>query len=75
MAAELRPYPEASYLLVLSPTCLHSEAFEVIAQTRAVLSAASIDLTGEQHTNTRAALEYFWSGGAEMGQTSASDGG
>jgi hypothetical protein len=35
------------------------EAFQVAAETRAFLTERGVDLTGEQETKTKKALEYF----------------
>jgi hypothetical protein len=36
-----------------------NEAFQVAAETRAYLVEHGVDLSGEQETKTRKALEYF----------------
>ena len=59
MVAEMWLYPDGSRLLELSTKCLPSEAFEVAAETRAFLSSRGVDLSGEQETKTRKALEFF----------------
>ena len=57
--AELWLYPDNSMILELSTKCLPSEAFQVAAETRAFLGEHGIDLSGEQETKTKTALEYF----------------
>ena len=59
MVAELWLYPDGSRILELSTKCEPGEAFQVAAETRAELSARGVDLTGEQQTKTRTALEFF----------------
>ena len=46
-------------ILELSTKCAPSEAFQVAAETRAFLTERGVDLTGEQETKTKKALEYF----------------
>jgi hypothetical protein len=59
LVAELWLYPDNSMILELSTKCAPSEAFQVAAETRAFLTERDIDLTGEQETKTRKALEFF----------------
>ncbi|HSJ43162.1 MAG TPA: hypothetical protein VK923_00580 [Euzebyales bacterium] len=59
MVAELWQYPDGSQILELSTKCAPSEAFQVAAETRAYLAGHGVDLSGEQQTKTRTALEYF----------------
>ena len=59
LVAELWLYPDDSRVLELSTKCAPSEAFEVAARGRAFLAAHGIDLTGDQETKTRRALEQF----------------
>jgi hypothetical protein len=59
MVAELWLYPDNSRILELSTKCLPSEAFEVAAEARTYLLERGVDLSGEQQTKTRTALEYF----------------
>ena len=59
LVAELWLYPDNSMVLELSTKCLPSEAFQVAAEARAFLTERGIDLSGEQQTKTKAALEYF----------------
>ena len=46
-------------ILELSTKCAPSEAFQVAVETRAFLTQNDVDLTGEQQTKTKKALEYF----------------
>jgi hypothetical protein len=59
LVAELWMYPDGSHILELSTKCRPEQAFDVAAKTRAYLSGRGVDLSGEQQTKTRAALEYF----------------
>ena len=59
LVAELWMYPDNSMILELSTKCAPSEAFEVAAETRAYLVERGVDLSGEQATKTKKALEYF----------------
>ncbi len=56
---ELWLYPDGSRILELSTKCLPDDAFEIAAAWRADLAGLGVDLTGEQQTKTKAALEYF----------------
>jgi hypothetical protein len=59
LVAELWLYPDNTMILELSTKCAPSEAFQVAAETRAFLTQRGIDLTGEQETKTKKALEFF----------------
>jgi hypothetical protein len=59
LVAELWLYPDNSLLLELSTKCAPSEAFQVAAGTRTFLTQHGIDLSGEQETKTKKALEFF----------------
>ena len=59
MVAELWLYPNGDRIFELSTKCLPSEAFQVATETRVYLSENGIDLSGEQQTKTRTALEFF----------------
>ena len=59
LVAELWLYPDGSRILELSTKCAPAEAFDVAVRTRAYLSERGVDLSGEQQTKTRTALEYF----------------
>ena len=59
MVAELWLYPDGARIFELSTKCLPSEPFQVAAEARAYLSEHGIDLSGEQQTKTRTALEFF----------------
>jgi hypothetical protein len=59
LVAEVWLYPDDSRILELSGKCLPREAFEHAAHMRAFLSERGVDLTGEQETKTRKALEQL----------------
>jgi hypothetical protein len=59
IVAELWLYPDNSMILELSTKCAPPEALQVAAETRAFLTRKGIDLTSEQQTKTRKALQYF----------------
>jgi hypothetical protein len=59
VVAEMWIYPDGSRILELSTRCETGEAFQVAAETRAFLVSRGVDLSGEQETKTRKALEYF----------------
>jgi hypothetical protein len=59
MVAEMWLYPDDSRILELSTKCLPPETFLTAAEARAFLSERGVDLSGEQQTKTRRALEYF----------------
>ena len=59
LVAEMWIYPDGSRILELSTRCATDEAFQVAALARAFLTERGIDLSGEQETKTRKALEFF----------------
>ena len=59
LVAELWLYPDGSRILELSTKCAPSEAFQAAVETRAFLERQGVDLTGEQQTKTKTALEFF----------------
>ena len=59
MVAEMWLYPDGARIFELSTKCLPPEAFQVAAEARIYLSERGIDLSGEQQTKTRTALEFF----------------
>ncbi len=59
MVAELWLYPNGDRIFELSTKCLPSETFDVAAEAKVYLSENGIDLSGEQQTKTRTALEFF----------------
>jgi hypothetical protein len=59
LVAELWLYPDDSRILELSTKCAPAEAFQAAAEARVFLTAQGVDLSGEQETKTRKALEFF----------------
>jgi hypothetical protein len=59
LVAEMWLYPDGTRILELSTKCRPSEAFQVAAESRVFLSKRGVDLTGEQQTKTKTALEFF----------------
>ena len=59
LVAELWLYPDNSRILELSTKCAPAESFLVAAEVRVFLTAQGVDLSGEQETKTRKALEFF----------------
>lgn len=59
VVAEMWLYPDGSRILELSTKCAPRDAFLVAAETRAFLAERGVDLSAEQQTKTRTALEYF----------------
>ncbi len=59
LVAELWLYPDNSMLLELSTKCAPSETFQVMVETRTFLTQNGVDLSGEQETKTKKALEFF----------------
>jgi len=59
LVAELWFYPDGSRILELSAKCPPSETFQAAAELRAFLSGKGLDLSGEQQTKTKSALEFF----------------
>jgi hypothetical protein len=59
LVAEMWLYPDDSRILELSTKCLPHEAFEVAIELRSYLIERGVDVSGEQQTKTRKALEFF----------------
>jgi hypothetical protein len=59
LAVELWLYPDGTQILELSTKCAPSDWFTVATESRDFLAGAGLDLTAEQSTKTRTALEYF----------------
>ena len=70
MVAELWLYPDGSRIFELSTKCLPSEAFQVGIESRAYLESHGLDLSAEQQTKTKTALEFF---AAELRNSSEED--
>lgn len=59
LVTEMWLYPDGTRILELSTRCATSEAFQAAAESRAFLVGRGIDLSGEQQTKTRKALDFF----------------
>jgi hypothetical protein len=59
LVAEMWFYPDGSRILELSTKCLPTEAIQAATEARLFLSSHGVDLSGEQQTKTKTALEYF----------------
>jgi hypothetical protein len=59
LVAELWLYPDNSRILELSTKCAPAESFLAAAEVRSFLTKQGVDLSGEQETKTRKALEFF----------------
>jgi hypothetical protein len=59
LVAELWMYPDNSLLLELSTKCAPAEAFQIALETRTFLLSHGIDLSGEQETKTKKALQFY----------------
>ena len=59
MVAEAWLYPDGSRILELSTKCAPPDMLSVAVQSRLFLSERGLDLSGEQQTKTRTALDFF----------------
>jgi hypothetical protein len=59
LVTELWLYPDGTRILELSTKCAPAEIFGVAVRSRSFLSKAGIDLSGQQQTKTKTALEFF----------------
>jgi hypothetical protein len=59
MVAEAWLYPDGSRILELSTKCPPADMLNVAVQSRLFLSDQGLDLSGEQQTKTRTALDFF----------------
>jgi hypothetical protein len=59
IVAELWLYPDGSRILELSTKCSPGETMEVATRTRGFLENRGIDLSGDQQTKTKTALEFY----------------
>ncbi len=59
LVAELWLYPDNSMILELSTKCLPAEAFDAAAETRSFLAEKGVDMSSDQETKTKKALEHF----------------
>jgi hypothetical protein len=59
LVAEMWIYPDGSRILELSTRCETNEAFQVAAEVRSFLDTRGVEVSGDQETKTRKALEFF----------------
>jgi hypothetical protein len=59
LVAELWNYPDNSRILELSTKCSPSDALTVSLASKAFLRERGVELSGEQQTKTKTALEFF----------------
>ena len=59
MVAEAWLYPDGSRILELSTKCPPDDMLNVAVQSRLFLSGRGLDLSGDQHTKTVTALDFF----------------
>ena len=59
LVAEAWLYPDGSRILELSTKCPPPDMLNVAVQSRLFLSERGLDLSGEQQTKTKTALEFF----------------
>jgi hypothetical protein len=59
LVAEVWTYPDGSRILELSTKCAPEEGFRVAAEAKAFFAARGIELSGEQQTKTKTALQLF----------------
>jgi hypothetical protein len=59
LAVEMWIYPDGTQIVELSTKCAPNEWLEVGIRSRDFLRDLGLDLTAEQATKTRTALEYF----------------
>ena len=59
LVAEMWLYPDDSRILELSTKCAPADAFRAAAETKAFLIERGVDLSGEQETKTKKALDFF----------------
>ncbi len=59
IVGEMWLYPDGSRIFELSTKCLPAEGLNVAVEARKFLEGKGIDLSGQQQTKTKAALEFF----------------
>jgi hypothetical protein len=59
LVSEMWLYPDGSRIVELSTKCQPHEMFQVAMEGRAFLARRGVDVSGEQTTKTKTALEYF----------------
>ena len=64
MVGEMWLYPDGSQVIELSTKTKPSEAFQTAVEWRGFLESKEIDISGEQQTKTKTALEFFTKAGS-----------
>jgi hypothetical protein len=59
LVGEMWFYPDGTRIVELSTRCAPDEAFQAAVEMRAFLADKGVDISGEQQTKTRTALEFF----------------
>jgi hypothetical protein len=59
LAVEMWLYPDGTRVAELSTKCLPGEGLDAADEARAFLESKGIELTGDQQTKTRTALDFF----------------
>ena len=59
LVGELWTYPDGSRIVELSAKCLPGQGIDLMVGMIELFESRGIDITGEQHTKTKAALEFF----------------
>ena len=59
LVSEAWLYPDGERILELSTKCPPAEMFDAAVRARAYLAGLGVDLSGEQQTKTKTALEFF----------------
>jgi hypothetical protein len=59
LVAEMWLYPNNTRILELSTKCAPAESFLAAAEVRVFLTKQGVDLSGEQETKTRKALNFY----------------
>jgi isopropylmalate/homocitrate/citramalate synthase len=52
-------YPDNSRILELSLKCPPAEMFQVAVETTAYLQGRGVDISGDQQTKTKTALDFY----------------
>jgi hypothetical protein len=59
LVAEVWLYPDGARILELSTKCAPGEMFDVAMKSRAFLAKQGVNISGEQQTKTKTALQFF----------------
>ncbi len=62
LVAEMWLYPDYSRIVELSTKCVPADAVKVAIESRLFLASKGVELSGDQQTKTRTALEFFTQG-------------